>query len=66
MEIQLQGRNETRVKEALARRAELMNMRTAEMPGNWSDELSRVNTTIAAAVAVAASTGFAHRQIPQR
>ncbi|MEM1154691.1 MAG: hypothetical protein AAGI44_11160 [Pseudomonadota bacterium] len=61
MNITLNGKNEARVREAMRRRAELLRMRTAQMPRNYREELERVNRIIAAAVSHAVHTGSGGR-----
>ena len=51
MRIDINSHSEPRVREALARRAQLMRMETRDMPDNWLEEMRSVETTIAAAVA---------------
>ena len=51
MMIEIKQHNASRVREALARRAELLRMTTHEMPREWLDEMHNLETTIAAAVA---------------
>ncbi len=51
MRIDIKERSESRVREALQRRAQLMRMSTQEMPGDWREQMRDVETTISAAVA---------------
>jgi len=59
MDLQIPPQNKDRVLEAIARRNELLRQRTAEMARDWSDELSRMESIIAAAVSVAVRQGAA-------
>ena len=59
MDLQIPPQNKDRVLEAIARRNELLRQRTAEMARDWSDELSRTESIIAAAVSVAVRQGAA-------
>jgi len=59
MYIQIEGHNEERVRDALARREELLRQRTIEMPKEWMQELERAEGIIASAVAWAVKSGGA-------
>ncbi len=53
MQIEFSQHYADRVRKALARRAQLLHMTTHELPKAWMDEMSSLETTIAAAVAQA-------------
>jgi hypothetical protein len=55
MNIHINPHNEARVRDAIARRTELMQMYTRDMPPTYQDELVDVNRIIASAVSVAIS-----------
>ncbi len=51
MQIELRQQQADRVREALVRRAQLLQLTTHQMPRDWQAEMWQVETTIAAAVA---------------
>jgi hypothetical protein len=53
MQIEISQHHADRVRNALLRRARLLCMTTHEMPKTWVEEMSSLEGTIAAAVAVA-------------
>ena len=59
MYIQIEGHNEERVRQAIARREELLRQRTIEMPKDWMQELDRLETIIVSAVAWTVKSGGA-------
>ena len=53
MQIELRQQQADRVRQALARRTQLLQLTTHQMPPGWEAEMWQVETTIAAAVAKA-------------
>ena len=53
MQIEFRPQQADRVREALARRVQLLQLTTHRMPREWQAEMWQVETTIAAAVAQA-------------